>query len=55
MIKDFEYLAPKTVEEVLTLLFKYKGEAKQSDDLSTWVAECKGENGQLKWRENHRP
>ncbi len=28
MIKDFEYFAPKTVEEVLTLLFKYKGEAK---------------------------
>ena len=28
MIKDFEYFAPETVEEALTLLSKYKGEAK---------------------------
>jgi len=28
MIKDFEYLAPKTVEEVLTLLSQYKEESK---------------------------
>jgi carbon-monoxide dehydrogenase medium subunit len=28
MIKDFEYFAPKTVEEALALLSKYKGDAK---------------------------
>ena len=28
MIRDFEYFAPKTVEEALTLLSRYKGEAK---------------------------
>jgi len=28
MMKDFEYFAPKTVEEALSLLFQYKGEAK---------------------------
>lgn len=28
MIKDFEYFAPKTVEEALTLLSQYKEESK---------------------------